>query len=120
MLNEIGNSSKQGVDGVFGNITKHTGSDFKEFKENTPILETEVAKDSNFTFKLGWESRNMEKKAVTKGPQEVKVRIKKKYIPKTLKLSLSWRRSEWVKPVQNEEAGQGLGRGQHIKWKRTL
>ena len=53
LLNGIGNSSKQGVDGVFGNITKHTGSDFKEFKENTPILETEVTEDLNFTFKLG-------------------------------------------------------------------
>nr|POF05034.1 hypothetical protein CFP56_23570 [Quercus suber] len=29
LLNKIGNSSNQGVDGVSGNITKHTGSDFK-------------------------------------------------------------------------------------------
>ena len=78
LLNGIGNSSEQGVDGVFGNITKHTGSDFKEFKENTPILETEVAKDSNFTFKLGWESRNMEKKSNNKGPTRSKSKDKKK------------------------------------------
>ena len=38
LLTRIGNSSNQGVDGVSGNITKHTGSDFKEFKENTPLL----------------------------------------------------------------------------------
>ena len=62
MLNGIGNSSNQGVDGVSRNIMKHTSSDFKEFKENTPLLETEVTEDSNFTFKLGWESRNVEKK----------------------------------------------------------
>ena len=53
LLNGIGNSSNQGVDGVSGNIMKHTSSDFKEFKENTPILETEVTEDLNFTFKLG-------------------------------------------------------------------
>ena len=53
LLNGIGNSSNQGVDRVSGNIMKHTSSDFKEFKENTPILETEVTEDSNFTFKLG-------------------------------------------------------------------
>lgn len=28
LLNGIGNSSNQGVDGVSGNITKHTGLDF--------------------------------------------------------------------------------------------
>ena len=73
-------------------------------------------------LRSSWDGKaeTWKRKVVTKGPQEVKVRIKKKYIPKTLKLSLSWRRYEWVRPVQNEEAGQGLGRGQHIKWKRTL
>lgn len=29
LLNKIGNSSNQGVDGVSRNITKHTGLDFK-------------------------------------------------------------------------------------------
>ena len=57
---------------------KHMSSDFKEFKENTPLLETEVTEDSNFTFKLGWESRNMEKKSNNKGPTRSKSKDKKK------------------------------------------
>ena len=66
------------MDGVFGNITKHTGLNFKEFKEYTSILETEVVEDSSFTFKLGWESRNMEKKSSNKGPTRSKSKDKKK------------------------------------------
>ena len=57
---------------------KHTVSDFKEFKENAPILETKVTEDSNFKFKLGWESRNMEKKSSNKGPIRSKSKDKKK------------------------------------------
>lgn len=77
LLNGIGNSSNQGVDGVFGNIMKHLNPDFKEFKESSPLLEAEVTEDSNFTFKLGWESRNMEKKISNKGPTRSKGKVKK-------------------------------------------
>ena len=78
LLNGIGNSSNRGVDGVSRNIMKHIVSDFKEFKENAPILETKVTEDSNFKFKLGWESRNMEKKSSNKGPIRSKSKDKKK------------------------------------------
>ena len=62
----------------------------------------------------------MKRKAITRGLHEVRERVKTKYTPKTFKLSLSWWRFEWVRPVQNKEAGQGLGRGQCIKWKRIF
>lgn len=63
----LGNNSNLGVDEASGIFEMHTGSVSEGLKENTPLLETEVIEDVDFTFKVRWESSDVDKKSSNKG-----------------------------------------------------